>query len=259
MRSSKSSLHTPGVSGDPKDRATPGVLAAVLFDLDDTLFDLRHSSRTALTALQERYPMLREQSLDRLEWDYRQLLDEMHAQFVRGVLTLSDARAQRFCRFFALYGPPVSTEEAQAASALYHELYESTQCAVPGAVELLAALKSRVKIGVATNNPRIPQLAKLERCGLGSYVDMFISCEEVGAPKPEPPIYLESLRRLGCQPAEAVMIGDHWEWDVLGALRVGMRAIWFNRFGVACPDASLAPQIRALEPLHEVLRVIGIE
>ena len=197
--------------------------------------------------------------MDRLEWDYRQLLDEMHAQYVRGLYTLLDARVVRFSRFFALYGPPISEDEARAASALYHEIYDGTQRAVPGAAELLAALKPRVKIGVATNNPRIPQLAKLERCGLGSYVDMFISYEEVGAPKPEPPIYLESLRRLGCQPAEAVMIGDHWEWDVLGALRVGMRAIWFNRFGVPCPNPSLAPQIRALEPLDEVLRVIGIE
>jgi HAD superfamily hydrolase (TIGR01509 family) len=233
--------------------------AACLFDLDDTLFDLRHSSRTALAAVQARHPVLRDASLDQLEWDYRQLLDEMHAQFVRGVYTLQDARVLRWQRFFAAYGRTVSEAEARGASAFYHEIYDSTQRAVPGAAELLQALKPRVKIGVATNNPRIPQLAKLERCGLAHYVDMLVSYEEVGAPKPEPPIYLEALKRLDCHPAEAVMIGDHWEWDVLGAMRVGMRAVWFNRFGVTCPDPSLAPQIRALEPLAEVLQVIGIE
>jgi FMN phosphatase YigB (HAD superfamily) len=142
---------------------------AVLFDLDDTLFDLRHSSRIALTKVQARYSALRDISLDQLEWDYRQLLDEMHAQVVRGVYSLQRARLLRWRRFFAAYGVEISDDDALATSRLYHEIYDGTQRAVPGAIELLQTLKPRVKIGIVTNNARPSQQAKLDHCGLAPY------------------------------------------------------------------------------------------
>ena len=42
----------------------------------------------------------------------------------------------------------------------------------------------------------------------------------------------------------------------MGAEAAGIRAVWFNRRGVKCPDTNLATEIRALEPTETVARVI---
>jgi putative hydrolase of the HAD superfamily len=34
------------------------------------------------------------------------------------------------------------------------------------------------------------------------------------------------LDQLGADPGDATMVGDSWERDVVGARRVGMRAVW---------------------------------
>ncbi len=52
------------------------------------------------------------------------------------------------------------------------------------------------------------------------------------------------------------MIGDSWSVDVLGALGVGMSAIWLNRYGLPCPDPLLAAEINAFEPLDTVLELL---
>ena len=44
--------------------------------------------------------------------------------------------------------------------------------------------------------------------------------------KPHPSVFLEITERLGVDPIEAVMVGDRMLDDVMGALRVGMRAVW---------------------------------
>ncbi len=43
--------------------------------------------------------------------------------------------------------------------------------------------------------------------------------------KPERPLLLAALRRLGRKPQEAVMVGDQLGTDVAGAVRVGMRSV----------------------------------
>ncbi len=56
---------------------------AVLFDMDDTLFDHRHSSRSGLVAMQQRYPCFQQTPLDELERIHIALLEEVHLQVLR--------------------------------------------------------------------------------------------------------------------------------------------------------------------------------
>jgi FMN phosphatase YigB (HAD superfamily) len=76
--------------------------------------------------------------------------------------------------------------------------------------------------------------------------------------KPDPAMFHAALARLGLEGRtdSAVVFGDSWSADVLGAVAAGMRAVWFNRRGVACPDANLATEIRALVPTDSIARVI---
>jgi putative hydrolase of the HAD superfamily len=64
-----------------------------------------------------------------------------------------------------------------------------------------------------------------------------------------------AIARLGADRSEAVMLGDAWHADVTGALAAGVRPVWFNRFGAASPDSSVA-ELSALEPTADALSTL---
>ena len=74
--------------------------------------------------------------------------------------------------------------------------------------------------------------------------------------KPDPAIFDLALHLLHCTADESVMVGDSWEMDVMGARAAGLRAVWFNRTGRACPDPVLARELKSLEPVEEVARLL---
>jgi putative hydrolase of the HAD superfamily len=80
--------------------------------------------------------------------------------------------------------------------------------------------------------------------------------EEVGVLKPDPHIFRIALERVGCRAEDAVMVGDMWDIDILGARAAEIRAIWLNRFGLANPDPALATKITSFEPVDDALRAI---
>ena len=53
-------------------------------------------------------------------------------------------------------------------------------------------------------------------CRLSEFIDDPIFSFEVKSMKPEPAIYLEALRRLGCAPYEAVFVGDGGQFGAGG-------------------------------------------
>jgi putative hydrolase of the HAD superfamily len=240
-----------GKSGD-----TGKEVEAVLFDLDDTLYDHRGSCRTGLASVRERYEELRRVSLDEIGAVYRVLLEELHKKVLVGELSIEDARKERFRRFFARFGEEVSEETAYEECLHYRREYLASRKPVDGAEDLLRALRGAVKIGVVTNNLVEEQREKLRVCGMEALVDELVVSEEVGVTKPDRGIFEEVLRRLGCRASESVMVGDSWDVDIVGARGAGIRAVWLNRDGISCPDASLAIEIRSLRPTSEVAEII---
>src|SRR5262249_40231551 len=67
------------------------------------------------------------------------------------------------------------------------------------------------------------------RLGLDRWFPAQVLSCDVGACKPDAALFEAALGRLDVAPAEAVMVGDLWHSDVLGALRAGLRAIWIDQ------------------------------
>jgi len=110
--------------------------------------------------------------------------------------------------------------------------------AVPGVAEALQALQPRYRLVVATNAAESGAALvreALERAGLGIYFEAVFTAQELGACKPEPAFFQAVLEELGCAPSEAVMVGDAYRADVVGAKEAGLRAVWFNPEGAPCP------------------------
>lgn len=230
---------------------------AVLFDLDDTLLDHQHCNRVALMAVRQNHRCFGAKSVSEIERENLRLLNEFHDKFLRGVYTLDEARRERFRRLFRFCGEEVSSDDViLSAVGCFRRAYLSVRRPVPGALALLRELKPRVKIGVVTNNLVSEQQDKLKVCGLEPFVDAVAISEEVGFIKPQPEIFRVALERLDCACEEAVMVGDLWEVDILGARAAGIRPVWLNRYETPCPEEGVAAEITALEPLDEVLRLI---
>jgi beta-phosphoglucomutase-like phosphatase (HAD superfamily) len=63
-----------------------------------------------------------------------------------------------------------------------------------------------------------------EALSLERYLDAVVSADEVGRGKPDPALFLEAARRLGCAPARCVVVEDA-PAGLEAARRAGMPAI----------------------------------
>jgi putative hydrolase of the HAD superfamily len=84
--------------------------------------------------------------------------------------------------------------------------------------------------------------------GLEPYLDFIVTSQEVGADKPQPPIFLTALERAGVSAAEAVHVGDQYKLDAVGARGVGITPILIDRYDLY-PEVSDCPRIRTLPEL----------
>jgi putative hydrolase of the HAD superfamily len=127
---------------------------------------------------------------------------------------------------------------------------------VPGAVAFLAALRPHVRTAVVTNNTVLEQDEKLATFGLWQHVDALVTSEECRTTKPDPAIFQAALQRLDIAADEAVMVGDSWKNDIVGATQCGIRAVWLNRHGAPCPDPDLAIEVTSLEPVAHIASLV---
>jgi putative hydrolase of the HAD superfamily len=217
----------------------------VLFDLDDTLFDHKHSRLCGLAALQTLLPKLQAVSLAELEREYEKLLSvDYHAVLDRKI-SMQEGTVQRIKRLCLGYLPNISQEQAQAAGELYNHVYLKNRRAVPRAHKFLEACKQFAKVGVVTNGLVAAQKEKLALCRLEPLVDFMVTSEETGIKKPAPGIFQEALKRADVAASEAGLVGDSWESDILPAYRLGIKPVWLNRYGLSCPDFVLAEEIHS--------------
>jgi HAD superfamily hydrolase (TIGR01549 family) len=229
------------------------MISAVLFDLDDTLFDHRRSARAALTALHRVHG--RGTEFELFARHHARFLEVMHLEVLAGRVSLDEARRERFRHVFEAFDIALTAEELDEVASAYRSGYMSERRAIDGAAALLAEVQRHARIGIVTNNLLEEQQDKLQHCGLASFVDVLIASEDVGVSKPDRGIFDIALQRLAIPATAAVMVGDSWPNDVAGAAAAGIRPIWFN------PDRRPAPaspaavrEIHALTPAAAVSR-----
>jgi HAD superfamily hydrolase (TIGR01509 family) len=233
------------------------LLKAVLFDLDDTLFDHEASARGALAVVREGFECFERLTLTEFERLHGELLERLHQRVVAGEIGIDEARVERFRLLLTAAGDGAGDERAVVAARSYRAAYLTARRPVAGAAALLGALHGRVQIGVVSNNLLDEQQQKLQHCGFAAYVEELVVSEEARVSKPDAEIFRMALERLGCRPEEAVMVGDSWVNDVAGAMDAGIRAVWFNRRAATCPEPRRrVPELRSLEPTPAAVQVI---
>jgi 2-haloalkanoic acid dehalogenase type II len=227
-------------------------LKAVLFDLDDTLFDHAHSSQVALQTLHAEHAA--HVDFGAFAHEHAELLEHFHERFLKGEYSLDEGRAARMTALFQHFDLPVNKDIALRVATTYRDVHQANRQLVAGAGDLLEKLYCEYSLAIVTNNSSAEQHAKLKHLGITGYFKALAISEEVGATKPDARIYYAALDQLGCEPHEAVMVGDNLHVDVQGAHDAGIAAVWFNRFAKTSTDP--VEQVTALAPASAVLAAI---
>ena len=224
-------------------------IKAVLFDLDNTLYDFSTVHRQALAALAEygesRFDVPARRFLIAYQEADKQLKRELpHVAACHNRIIICQ-------RMLELLGLPSIVTPLEL-----YETYWGTLLRImkprDGAIELLNRLHRRhVQTAIVTDMTAHPQHQKIAALGFAGVLDAMVTSEEAGVEKPNPKIFLDCLHKLQIKPQEALYIGDSFERDIIGAHAAGLLPFWLNTTRQQAPRVDFP--YKELHSLTEVL------
>jgi HAD superfamily hydrolase (TIGR01549 family) len=122
--------------------------------------------------------------------------------------------------------------------------------AVPSAQELLHALRTAGRSLAVCSNWDYPIEKYLKQAGLPR-VDVIVTSRDIGARKPHYRPFETVAAELNVTPESILFVGDNWECDVVGALRVGMVPVWIRRDSQAVPQGI---KVLSFSSLHDMYK-----
>ena len=143
-----------------------------------------------------------------------------HAHEATDAAKLAELRRRCAALLSRELGRPVSVERMMAA--IRFRPY-------PDAEPALSALRERGLILICVSNwdYALPQV--LDGCGLGGLLDGVVTSAGAGARKPDRAIFERALELAGCEPGEALHVGDTPAEDADGAAAAGIPALIVER------------------------------
>jgi putative hydrolase of the HAD superfamily len=219
---------------------------ALFFDWDHTLWDHDLNAKEVLLDLAAEY----EQSIEPESYwrTFEKINNAMWDQYAAGEISQAELRETRFVRFFQELG---ISGPATEFGDKYLDRAPRKRNLMPGAFEIIQDLAAHFPLYILTNGFDDVQYVKIEGAGMRSFFKEIITSQQVGTKKPSPLFYEYALGRAGIQANEALMIGDHVEADVRGALNVGIPAIHYNPLALA---TDLPHEIQHLDELRGLLK-----
>ena len=198
---------------------------AILFDLDDTLYNYEACHTIALDAVLDGIGAKHCIAVTELADCYADLNVQLKIEL--GYTAASHSRFIYFKQLLAAKGLPL------AATIHWHGLYWSTFYAAmhpaEGVLELLTLLKARkIKIILLSDFLIQHQFEKLAALGILEYFDEIVTSEEVGVDKPNSKMFLAALAKIGSTPEKVIIVGDSFTKDIAGAARCGIGGFWIH-------------------------------
>ncbi|MFF5535198.1 HAD family hydrolase [Streptomyces cinerochromogenes] len=230
-------------------------IRAVVWDVDDTLFDYTTADREGMRAHLAAEGLLAGydspvQALVR----WREITDQQWARYAAGECSFQDQRRDRVRVF--LGEAALTDAEADAWFQRYVGHYEAAWSLFPDVLPVLEALSASHRHAVLSNSSITVQEHKLRTLGLLDRFESVLCAAELGVSKPEPGAFLASCEALGLPPHEVAYVGDHPEIDGRGAAEAGLLSVWIDRGGVyaAAAGEAVAHRISTLAELPALVR-----
>jgi putative hydrolase of the HAD superfamily len=219
-----------------------GSIKAVLFDLDDTLYDestfVASGFRTVAAHLADRFGV-----------DKQEAFSAMMA-----VLT-TEGRGKVFDQVLERYGLYSSQLVAELVNMYRSHLPEISL--YPDVRPTFQALREYgARLGIITDGLHVVQKRKVAALGLQDLVDIMVYTDELGQEywKPRSAAFQRAVVMLGVQPGEAVYVGNDPAKDFAGPNSIGMFTIHLCRNGI--PEESDCEANAHISTLTEIMQVI---
>ena len=204
-------------------------MKAVIFDIDDTLYPYSPCDAAGTELMADMLSKLSGQTYGKER--FAELLSRAKAyvkQKNAGTAACHNRLlyAQKLCEMTGCF----TAENVIALYDAYWDAFLENMRFFDGAYELLCDIGKRgLKLGFCTDLTAHIQMRKLVRLGIGDIADGVVTSEESGAEKPSKLPFVMILEKLGVSAAEAVMIGDDYKKDIIGAENAGIKAILFGK------------------------------
>lgn len=181
------------------ERVYPVALKAVLFDMDNTLFDFVAAK---LEACREILSFI-------WKGDVTEEPSELFRYFLRGVYGFEDYENIRDYmqerNVFTAQGYRKCCEIYEWEKLQNLELY-------PAVLDTLDKLKKLgLKLVIITDADSYHALARLTRVGLLNYFDLIVAADTTGTKKPDPAHFLFALETLRIKPEETLVVGGQYQ------------------------------------------------
>lgn len=177
---------------------------AVIFDMDNTLHDLRRARMCAADALMA----------------YCGIFGDLH------FYSLNKNPPSLIEDAVSLYLADGVEGEFQECTWLYHTLELACISPFEGVEEMLSELKSAgVRLAVISNADRPDMEKRMAALGYAHYFELIVTPETFGVKKPDPLVYQKTLEALDVLPEETVMIGDKKNRDVRPPRELGIKGV----------------------------------
>jgi HAD superfamily hydrolase (TIGR01509 family) len=216
--------------GEESIPTLPGRFRAVIFDLDGLLLDTEPGWHRAEAELLRRHGAIygAADETATIGWSV-------------------EATVARYARRLGLAEDVIPILSRELLDLVRHEYAGAIEMR-PGAAELVANLRGRVPLGIASNTALSLVLLGLERAEIADSFEAIVSAESVPLPKPAPDIYLEVCRRLAVEPSETICLEDS-ESGIAAAKAAGLTVIAVPQW----PVVDVAAADHVVGSLAEIL------
>ncbi|MEW1900987.1 MULTISPECIES: HAD family hydrolase [unclassified Streptomyces] len=221
-------------------------IRAVLWDIDDTIFDYATADTAGMRGHLAAEGLLDgfgtvEAALDR----WRELTALHWRRFEREGGDFLDQRRDRVRDF--LGRPELTSAEADAWFDRYVVHYEAAWALFPDTVPVLDLLARDYRHAVLSNSSIHNQERKLRVLGIRDRFEAVLCAAELGVAKPAPEAFHAACTALGLPPHQVAYVGDQPDIDARGAVEAGLMGVWLDR-----ADTGGRPELERITELSQL-------
>lgn len=152
---------------------------------------------------------------------------ELWELYGKGEITKEYLSIERFRYPLSKMG--VNDEElAEQIGQQYLDNLPTQTALMPHAIELLDYLtEKKYPLTIISNGFVEVQYRKMRSSNIEHYFNHIVLSEAAGALKPDKRIFEYALELNGAKPSEAIMIGDSYAADIVGAINAGIDQVYY--------------------------------
>jgi putative hydrolase of the HAD superfamily len=202
----------------------------LFFDLDHTLWDTDANNAETVEDLFHTHifpHVIKDVSFHDFYKVYYYENKRLWSAYNKNEVTKEELRWKRFYNALLSVGIDNQTLAAEIGE-LFVQQSPYKKALIAHTLELLEYLKEKYTMHIITNGFDEVQQIKMKESGLMPYFQEIITSEKAGKLKPDLKIFEYALALAGISSTQALMIGDSFEADILGASAANIDQVFYN-------------------------------